>query len=58
MRGLRLLELGAALLADANLVALVVHVVAGAGGLAALGAHQHDVGHVDGGLLLDEATLR
>ena len=52
----RALELGAALLADAELV-LAVLLVADASGLAALGAHEVNVGGVDGGLLRNDATL-
>src|SRR5699024_7424119 len=50
-------DLGAALLADANLLAVGLHLVGGAGGLAALGTHALHLAGVDGGLLLQDAAL-
>ena len=44
------------MLAHADLLA-VLHLMGGAGGLIALGAHGHHLAGVDGGLLLDDAAL-
>ena len=49
-------DFGAALLADADLLA-VGDLVADAGGLAALGADELNLGGIDGGLDLDDAAL-
>ena len=53
----RALELGAALLADAHLLALVVLGMTNTGGLAARGADEHHVGCINLGLDLLEATV-
>src|SRR5699024_5500987 len=52
-----LVDVLAALLADADLLAGFVHARTRAGGLLARRAHQHHVGHVDGGLDGHDAAL-
>ena len=50
-------DFGAALLADADLLAALQHLVSGTGGLVALGADALHLAGVDGGFLLDDAAL-
>src|SRR5699024_8924508 len=50
-------DLGAALLADADLLAVGQQLVSGPGGLVALGADALHLAGVDGGFLLDDAAL-